>query len=213
MQNSMPSRAQTTTASAASSTACSIDGKFLRRELAQHVVGPVPTFRRGADADAKPRKLLRSQPPNDVVQPLLPARRPSRPKPQLAHRQVQVVAEDQQVLVRQLVKTHRLLNAGSAEVHEGRRAQQQGLLAAQVGLDHLAVKPRLGRGRAEPSGQLGQDGIADVVPRPLVTAARIAQPNHEFHRRRPRNALLTSSHRRRGSTSPPTPLPPSPWRQ
>ena len=126
--------------------------------------------------------------------PFWPPDDPRGPKPQLAHRQVQVVADDQQVFVGQLVKTLRLLDACAAQVHEGRGTQQQRLLAAQVGLDHRAVKPRLGRAGAELSGQLGQDGIADVVPRPLVPAARIAQPNHELHR----------------LSFPPTPLPPSP---
>ena len=185
MQTSMPSRAQTTTASAANSTACRMAGSSSGENLLEHVVRPVPTFRRGADADAKPRKLLRSQPRDNVLQTLLPARRPPRPQSQLAHRQVQVVAENQQVLVLQLVEAHRLLNAGSTEIHERYRAQQQSLLAAQLGFDHLAAKSRLGRRNAVPPGQLRQHQVTDVVPGSFVTAARIAKPNHQFHRRRP----------------------------
>ena len=54
-------------------------------------------------------------------------------------------------------------------------------MARQAGFDHFAVEPAFRRSRAELAGDRGDDRETDVVSGSLVTAARIAQPNHKFH--------------------------------
>ena len=79
--------------------------------------GPMPI--RSRLNSSEPSRL------NDVVQSLLPAGRAFAAKPQLAQRQVEIVANDQQIGQRQLVKVDRRPHALAAAVHQRVRPQQQ----------------------------------------------------------------------------------------
>ena len=63
--------------------------------------------RRLADPDPQPGVVVGAELLLDVPQPVLPAVAALRPNPQLAERQVEVVADDQQLLERQLVEVER----------------------------------------------------------------------------------------------------------
>src|SRR6185312_4955960 len=115
-----------------------------------------------------------AQAANDVVQSSLSARRPFGPKAELGQREIQVVANDQQVPIGQLIKISSLHDARAALVHKRMRREQQGPLALQISIDRLALEVRPAGTSTEQPRQLGDHLETDIVPRRLVLAAGIA---------------------------------------
>ncbi len=138
-------------------------------------------FVRGIHADPQPRVFRRPQVVLDVAQAVVPAMRPPGPHPQLAQRQVDVVADDQQLRQRQLVEVHYLPDAAAAQVHERLRLDEKDLFSVLGQLGDLRLETALEPATARPSREGVDDVVADVVPRPLVVPARIAQPDDDFH--------------------------------
>ena len=92
--------------------------------------------------------------------PFCPPEEPAAANPQLRHRQIQVVAHDQKVFVRYLIKVSGGQHTGPAQVHVCPRRQQQGLFSSQVGFHHLALKRRL----AGPTPNSGPDSPRTAQP-------------------------------------------------
>ena len=113
--------------------------------------------------------------------PLWPPCVPLRPHPQLAERQVDVVAHDQQVRRRDLIEVQDLADGSAAQVHERLRLDEEDFLPVLVQLGHLGLEPPLEAAGVRTRRQ-GIDHVeTDVVPRPLVAAARIAQTDDDLH--------------------------------
>ena len=139
--------------------ASSITGRSRRAKAAQHVIDQVvlarPHPRRSASRaySVVPRWFWMSR------RPLCPPCVPLARDPQLAQRQVDVVADDQQIGQRQLIEVHDLPDAAAAQVHE------------RLGLDqqHLLVALRSARPPGPGSGDWNRpaDGLA---ARPSTTA-------------------------------------------
>src|SRR5262245_55237222 len=83
-------------------------------ESAQHMVDGF--LARRTDADAEAGILGRAQVTLNVTQPIVAAVGPARPRSQLAERQVEIIAYDEQALGWQLVEVHQLTNALPAQV-------------------------------------------------------------------------------------------------
>src|SRR5262249_37893487 len=115
-------------------------------EAAEHVIDGAGLAGR-IDADPQPGVLLGAQVVADVAQPLLSAVAAPGPHPQLAERQVDVVADDEQVRYRHLVEVQHLADAAAAEVHERLRLHEEELFAVLDQLGDLPLEARL-----EPAG-------------------------------------------------------------
>ena len=194
--NGIPCRAQSATASAAEAVAWAISGfsssvkRPRTKSTESHWAGgsPIPTRSRGNSSVPSFAMMSKS--------PLCPPADPPGRNRSLASGEVQVVTHDQQVFVGQRVVVPRGQHALSAEVHVRHRPEKEELLPAQLGLDQFAVELLLRTPGGVPLGQLANHGVADVVPRPLVLASRIAQSHHKLHSV-PAHAVVCES--RRGS--------------
>ena len=115
----------------------------------------------------------------DVPQAVVPAVGAAGADAQLAQRQVEVVADHQEVRGFHLMKVEGLADAAATQIHKGFRLDQQEGLAAVVQLGHLGLEPT-----AEPRGVLGQqvdDVEADVVPGARVLRAGVAEADDDLH--------------------------------
>src|SRR5262249_53333009 len=117
----------------------------------------------------------------NVTQPIVAAVGPARPRSQLAERQVEIIAYDEQALGWQLVEVHQLTNALPAQVHEGLRFHQQDLLGAFHPLGNLGMKSRLKTPNIRPGGERVDHSKTDIMPRAVIAAARIAKADHRLH--------------------------------
>src|SRR5262249_39258075 len=110
----------------------------------------------------------------------VPAVRSLRPGPQFAERQVDVVANDQQILQRQLVEVDQLTDAAATEVHVGLGLDQQNLRAVLDQFGDLGLETTLKAACVRTLGEQIDDGKADVVPGAVILSARIAQSHDDL---------------------------------
>src|SRR5205807_1984152 len=89
--------------------------------------------------------------------------------------------DDQQFLQGYLVEVHDLADTLPAQVHERLRLDEQDLLVPLSQLRHLGPETALKTAGLWALGQ-GVDHVeADVMPRPGVAAAGVAQADDDFH--------------------------------
>src|SRR5262249_31295800 len=150
-----------------------------RSESAQHVVDGFLAWR--TDADAEAGIFGRAQVILNVPQPVVAAVGPAGTCSQLAKRQVEIIAHDEQVLGWQLVEVHQLTNALPAQVHEGLRSHQQDLLGAFPRLGDLGLKSRLKTPNIRPGRERVYHGESNIMARAVIAAARIAKADHRLH--------------------------------
>src|SRR5919107_40440 len=158
------------------------DLRVLRaREAFEHVGRRVSHGVLGPDADAQARELVRAERRDDALQPLLPPARTARPKPHRAEGQRDVVAYDEQVYGR--LEPRALLREArdrlAAQVHVGLRLDQ--LDGAPLDLGPPDERPALGAldERVRLPRQKVDEHEAEVVARPLVTLARVAEADNK----------------------------------
>ena len=148
-------------------------------EPAEDVVGGVdrPSI---ADPDAEPGVVVGPEVGGDVAEAFLAPVATALADPELAQREVQVVAEDQEVGRLELVEAEGRGHAPAAEVHEGLGLQEQDAPVVDLDLGELPLElPRELRPRAARGEPV--DGLeADVVAGPVVLAARVAEPHDQF---------------------------------
>src|ERR687889_87713 len=151
------------------------------REAFEDEVGRVPYGVLRPDADAQARELVRAERRDDVLQALLPAARARRPEAHGAEREGDVVADHDEVASRlQLgALAQKARDRLAAQVHVGLRLDQLDRAPLKLGppderpaLRALDLRARLPR-------QKVYDHEAQVVARPLVALARIAQTDDE----------------------------------
>ena len=146
---------------------------------------PMPIRRRG--------KLVGPEVGRDVAQALLTAVGSSRPEPQLAHRQAEIVAHDQQVGQGQLVEPHRLTDRAATEVHERLGLQEQDAPKVDLGLGELTLELA---GRTPlpmpPRARRSTSSKPMLCRVPWYLTARVAQADHQFHRRQRRGSRPVS---------------------
>src|SRR5919205_894581 len=158
------------------------DLRVLRaREAFEHVGGSVAHWMLGSDADAKAHELVRAERRDDVLQALLAAARTSLPQTYRAEGERDVVADDEKVArslePRALLRETR--DRLAAQVHVGLRLYQLDRAAFQIGATD--ERPALGalNNRVRLPRQKVDEHEAEVVARPLVTLARIAEADDE----------------------------------
>src|ERR1019366_6829067 len=117
----------------------------------------------------------------NVPQAVVPAVRATGSKPQLAERQAHVVANHQQVVVFKLVEIDGLPNRPPTEVHERLRLQEQDFLAVFVPFSDISVETALGATDTWSGCQSIHHREADIVAGAVVTFARIAEADDQFH--------------------------------
>ena len=93
-----------------------------------------------ADADPEAGELVGAEVGRDVAQPFLAAVGPARPEPELAQRQAEVIADDQEVGRLELVEPHRLADGAAAEIHERLGLQKQDAPVVDLDLGDQAVE-------------------------------------------------------------------------
>ena len=119
---------------------------------------------------------------DDRAQAVVAARAPALAEAQLAERQREVVGDDEQVAERRVLARQHLPHREPGVVHVGQRLDEGQVEAAEAAHDDvrgvaLAALPG-------PAGTLGQpvhDQPADVMARPGVLGARIAQTHDDLH--------------------------------
>src|SRR5262245_8957207 len=154
-------------------------------EPTEDVVGRVPVLARRTDADPQPAVIARPEGLLDAPQALLRADRSPGPHPQLAERQGDVVTDDEDIPDIQLVEVRRRPDRPAAQVHERLGLHQEDLLGPLDRLRHLRFKLRPPAADAGGRGQVIDDGIADVVPCPVVFQPGVAQAHDQLHGVRP----------------------------
>jgi hypothetical protein len=102
-------------------------------------------------------------------------------KTELTQRQINVIANDQQLRQRQLIEINRLPDRPSTEVHERFGLQQEDLFAPLEPLGQFRVEPVLETANARPLGKGIDDGETHIVPGARVLFAGIAQAHNHFH--------------------------------
>src|SRR5579871_3045008 len=117
----------------------------------------------------------------DVPQPVMAAMSAAGSKAQLAQRQVDIVADHQQIGEDRLVEVNDLANALTAQVHEGLGLDEENLLAILVELGDPGLKAILKTAHSRATGQAVHHHEADIVPRVRVPPAGIAQAYDDFH--------------------------------
>ena len=114
------------------------------------------------------------------AQAVVPAVRPLGPHPQLAQRQVDVVADHQQVGQRQPGRSPSPGGRSAAQVHERLGLDSSSLLPALDQLGHLGLEARWKRPGRRATRQ-GVDHVeADVVPGAVVLRAGLPRPTTTF---------------------------------
>src|SRR5262245_2803460 len=110
---------------------------------------------------------------NHRLQPIVPARGPSRPRTKASERQLRLVHDDEQVEWIDLEIPDQSADGFAAVVHERQRLGEQrisGPPARSQGVDRLWLE-----GCARPAGQLVEDGEPDVVAGAPESRARISK--------------------------------------
>jgi len=153
-------------------------------EPSQHVVGRIHAGRRLADADPQPRDILAVKGRHDVGQALVPACRPSGPKPELTRRQGYVIQNDQDVLVLNLKVPGQLTHGLAGTIHERQRREQNNSLnlsaTSRRHRSRLINQPVkcLSRTIRLPAGhQRLDDPEAHIVARPGIAPTGVSQTN------------------------------------
>src|SRR5204863_9775312 len=115
-------------------------------------------------------------------QAVVSAGRSSRPRPQLAERQLRLVDHHQDVAEVDLEIANELADRLAAQIHERERLAQENGLGRQIAAD--PGDQRVGRRGLElnlrAAGQLVDDLEPDVVPGAAIPRTRIAQPEDRF---------------------------------
>ncbi len=109
------------------------------------------------------------------------ARAPGAAEAQFAQRQVHVITDDEHILNRAAALVHRPGDGHAAPVHEGLRAQQQNGLAADASLPLDRAEAPAPQADAAVAGERAHDHEAEVVARPPIAEARIAQAHDDLH--------------------------------
>ena len=132
-----------------------------------------------ADADLDARKFVRAAEIDDIFDTVLTAVGAFAADAELADVEVDVVAQDDDLLGRELVEAHRLSDRLTAEVHKGRRLHQE----ASVPRDGRFADGRLELDAVDPDaeviGKIVQRDKARVMAGVLIPAPRIAQPDDQ----------------------------------
>ena len=148
----------------------------LLREAPQHPVGQVVV---GAglfahpDADAGER--VGPQPGNDALEAVVAPCRPGRPDAQLAGGLGDVVAQDDDVIGRDLEKGGQGGDGVPRKVHIGKGLEQADLAAVHFALAPQALELAFGDRNAPLAGQVVQSGKAGVVAGALVFGLGVAE--------------------------------------
>src|SRR5438132_11773488 len=101
----------------------------------------------------------------------------TRAKSQLAQGQVDVVADHEQIVARQLVKVQHFAHAAAAQVHKRLGLDEQHPPWALTQFGHLSREASRKAAGTRAFQQRVDHGIADVMPRTSITPAGIAKAN------------------------------------
>ena len=99
----------------------------------------------------------------------------------LERREVELVVKHGQRLGLQLVEPQRLRDRAAAFVHEGRRLEQQDLLAADPAFLHPALELLLDGAEIVRFGDDVARHEADIVPVERIARSRIAEAGPDLH--------------------------------
>ncbi len=116
----------------------------------------------------------------DVAQAVMTAVGPPYSGPQLAQRQIKIIADDQQILQRQLVKVDQLSNTSAAQIHEGFGLHEQNPVWVIHPLSHLGLEATLESATAGAARQSIDHCKSNIVARPLVFASGVAETHHNL---------------------------------
>src|SRR5687768_7922014 len=145
------------------------------------MVRQVPLRIAAADANPKSRKPFRPQRRDNRRQPVVPAVRAFRPRPQPPDRQIHVVAHHQQVGELDFVKPQQRNHGFAAEIHEGGGFDEPHPALGPPPFGRLRQGPPRLQLQSAPGDQDVHDLEAHVVPRPPIATARVAETNDELH--------------------------------
>ena len=150
------------------------------REPAQHPVGQI-VVRAGlcAHADADAGEVLAAETGDNALEAVVAARRAGGPDAQLAGVLGDVVAQDDDVVGRDLEEARQRADGVAREVHISQGLQEHDLVAVCLALPPQALKLGLGDGDAPLAGQIVQRGKACVVTGAVVFRLRIAEAGNE----------------------------------
>ena len=150
------------------------------RELAQHPVGQI-VVRAGlcAHADADAGEVLAAEAGDDALEAVVAARRAGGPDAQLAGVLGDVVAQDDDVVRRDLEEARQRADGVAREIHISQGLQEHDLVAVYLALPPQALKLGLGDGDAPLAGQIVQRGKACVVTGAVVFRLRISEAGNE----------------------------------
>src|SRR2546422_499737 len=112
----------------------------------------------------------------------MPSVAAARTKPQLAQGQVDVVADHEEILARQLVKIQHFADAAAAQVHKRLGLDEQHPPWALTQFGHLSREASGKAAGMRAFQQRVDHGIADVMPRARITPAGIAKANDKLGR-------------------------------
>ena len=127
------------------------------------------------DADADAGKAVAAQPGDDALQAVVAACRAGRPDAQLAGVLGDVVAQDDDMVGRDLEKARQRRDGIAGKVHVGQGLEQHHLMAVHFTLAPQALEFGLAHADAPFAGQVVQRGKARVVACAVVFGLGVAQ--------------------------------------
>src|SRR5258708_5264652 len=110
----------------------------------------------------------------DISQPIMAAVSSSASHPQLSQRQIEIIAHDQQILKRRLVKIEHFSHASPAQVHERLGLSQQDSVGILDQLGDLRLKAILKPSATRARRQTVDRLETNIVPGSLIFATGIA---------------------------------------
>ena len=146
------------------------------RELAQHPVGQIVVGAGlGTHTDADAGKVLAAQPGDDALQAVVAACRAGGPDAQLAGGLGDVVAQDDDVVGRDLEEAGQRGDGVARKVHVGQGLEQHDLVAVHLALAPQALEFGFADRDAPFARQMVQRGKTGIVAGAVVLGLRVAQ--------------------------------------